>query len=362
MGDDKIAEYKVDIHPKNLKELRKDIWCNDPVPAALTVNKLKMEINLSYRGSHIRDFKKKSYHLVFRRPSTYQTVKEVHMNAEYNDSSLLRNKLSLDFFEELGILSPHSRYISLNINGKHEGIYLELESVDEFFFANRGLPKGAVFYAVNDDANFSLVSDLDQGVKDSLIHGYETKCGSTQDEQYLQEFIIRINTLPRASFEKEIRKYLNVEKYIQWLTGIVLTQNFDGFVHNYALYLNAETRQFEIIPWDFDATWGRDVDGRIMTPDYVRIQGFNTLTARILDVDDYRKKYQTLLFDMLTSLFTLEHLMPRIQETYQAIRPYVLNDPYLKKNMSIFDKEPELISQFIVNRANYLYQNLYQLD
>lgn len=360
--DDKIIEYKFDIHPKNLKKLHKDIWCDDLVPAVLIINKLKLEIHLSYRGSHIRDFKKKSYHVVFRKPSTYSNAKEFHINAEYNDFSLLRNKLSLDFFAELGILSPRSRYISLKLNGKNQGIYLELESVDEFFLANRGLPKGAVFYAVNDDANFSLISDLDKGVKDSLIHGYETKCGITQDEHYLQEFIIRINTIPRAAFEKEIRQYLNVEKYLKWLTGIVLTQNFDGFVHNYALYLNAETLQFEIIPWDFDATWGRDVDGRIMPPDYVRIQGFNTLTARILDVDTYRKQYQTLLFEVLKSQFTLEYLMPRIDDTFQMIRPYVLSDPYLKNTISTFDKEPEVISQFIVNRANYLYQNLNQLD
>lgn len=99
-----------------------------------------------------------------------------------------------------------------------------------------------------------------------------------------------------------------------------------------------------------------------MPPDYVRIQGFNTLTARILDVDTYRKQYQTFLFEVLKSQFTLEYLMPRIDETFQMIRPYVLSDPYLMNNISSFDKEPEVISQFIVNRANYLYQNLDQLD
>ena len=33
--------------------------------------------------------------------------------------------------------------------------------------------------------------------------------------------------------------------------------NNDGFTHNYALYRNSETGLFEIIPWDYDATWGR---------------------------------------------------------------------------------------------------------
>ena len=104
--------------------------------------------------------------------------KEVHLNAEYKDPSLLRNKLSLDFFNEIGCLAPKSRFVSLKLNGKNEGLYLELESVDAHFLANRQLPKGPIFYAVDGDANFSLMSDFDQEVKKSLQLGYEMKNGT----------------------------------------------------------------------------------------------------------------------------------------------------------------------------------------
>ena len=58
------------------------------------------------------------------------------------------------------------------------------------------------------------------------------------------------------------------------LLGVIFTQNFDGFVHNYALYRNAETGLVEVIPWDYDATWGRDVNGKVMREDYLRITRF----------------------------------------------------------------------------------------
>ncbi len=57
----------------------------------------------------------------------------------------MRNKLSLDFFAELGTLSPKANFVTLQINGRHEGVYLELESVDEYFLAKRNLAEGAVF-------------------------------------------------------------------------------------------------------------------------------------------------------------------------------------------------------------------------
>ncbi len=137
-----LPEYQLFIHPSALSELRKDIWMDDPVAAKLTINKKKYEIDLAYRGSHIRDLRKKSYQLSFYKPSTYRNAKEVHLNAEFKDPSLLRNKLSFDFFNEIGCLAPNSRFVFLKLNGKDEGVYLELESVDEHFLANRQLPKG----------------------------------------------------------------------------------------------------------------------------------------------------------------------------------------------------------------------------
>ena len=67
--------------------------------------------------------------------------------------------------------------------------------------------------------------------------------------------LYQANTLTREA-QKEIGKFLHVDKYLRWLAGVIFTQNFDGFVHNYALYHNDETNLFEVIPWDYDATWG----------------------------------------------------------------------------------------------------------
>ncbi|WP_342601225.1 CotH kinase family protein [Psychrobacillus sp. FSL H8-0483] len=358
----KIPEYQLFIHPLDLSELRKDIWCDDPISAKLTINKRKYDIDIAYRGSHIRDLRKKSYHISFYKPNTYRNAKEIHINAEYKDPSLLRNKLSLDFFNEIGCLSPKSQFVYLKLNGKNEGLYLELESVDEHFLTNRQLPQGPIFYAVDGDANFSLMSDLDKEVKKSLKAGYELKYGKESDEFHLQNMIIEINTISKAEFENEIVKYLNVDKYLRWLVGVVFTQNFDGFVHNYALYQNSETRLFEVIPWDYDATWGRDVNGRVMEEDYLRIEGFNTLTARILDVKTFRRQYKNLLEVILNNQFNVDFMKPIIQSMHDLIRPYIQIDPYKKDDIHLFDQEPEYILNFIEARSKYIREKLDTLD
>ncbi|SFA71980.1 MULTISPECIES: CotH kinase family protein [unclassified Bacillus (in: firmicutes)] len=354
--------YKMFIHPMDLKELRRDIWIDDPVPAQLTLEGKKVEIDVAYRGSHIRDFLKKSYQIGFFRPTKFKGVKQVHLNAEFKDPSMIRNKLSFDFFSEIGCLAPRSRHVILTINGKTEGVYLEIESVDENFLSKRKLPSGAIFYAVDGDANFSLMSDLDKETKKSLELGYERKCGEELDDFHLQELIYQINTILPEDFESRITQYVNVDQYFRWMAGIIFCQNYDGFVHNYALYRNGETGLFEVIPWDYDATWGRDVNGKVMEANYVPITGYNTLTARLLDVPNFRKKYRDMLEEILENQFTTEFMMPRAEMIQKSIRPYILQDPYKKESVASFDQELEVIRDYIEERRKYLKSRLNKLD
>jgi spore coat protein H len=357
-----IPMYNLYIEPLDLKELQRDVWIDDPVPAKLLTQREQLDVDIAYRGSHIREFNKKSYHIGFYQPPTYQGAQEIHLNAEYKDPSFIRNKLSLDFFSEIGCLSPTSKHVFLRLNGRDQGIYLELESVDKQFLVKRNLPLGAIYYAVNGDGNFSLLSGSDKKSKGSLTSGYERKYGSQMNEPYLEELIIKINTLSRADFKNEIIRILDVEKYLRWLSGVVLTQNYDGFVHNYALYRNGATGRFEVIPWDYDATWGRDVHGRLLAHDFVPITGFNTLTARILDVDSFRGRYQQILVELLNSSYSLEQMNPKVERLANKLRPYVLKDPYKKHTAQQFDQEPKVIAEFIEKRSMYIKEQLYKLD
>ncbi len=351
---EKLPEYRLFIHPMDVTELRKDIWIDDPVSAKLTIQGKKYEVDIAYRGSHIRNFPKKSYQVSFYKPTTYRNANIYHLNAEFKDPSLMRNKLSFDFFNDIGCLAPRGRFVFLKVNGRNEGVYLELESVDERFLRNRNLPAGSIFYAVDGDANFSLMSDLDKELKKSLAIGYEQKCGVQEDTEHLHQMIIDINTISREDFEKEIVNYINVDKYLRWLAGVIFTQNFDGFVHNYALYRNKENGLYEIIPWDYDATWGRDVNGEEMESDYLRIIGFNTLTARILDVKTFRNQYKSLLMDIVSNQFTVDYLKPKIVGMHSLLRPYLLLDPHKKDSIELFDQEPDYIFRFIEERSAFI--------
>ncbi len=100
----------------------------------------------------------------------------------------------------------------------------------------------------------------------------------------------------------------------------------------------------------------------IMEEDYLRIEGFNTLTARILDVKTFRHQYKNLLETILDNQFKVDYLQPKIQAMHALIRPYVLKDPYKKDKIDLFDKEPTYIMNFIEARGKYIRSQLDKLE
>lgn len=142
-------------------------------------------------------------------------------------------------------------------------------------------------------------------------------------------------------------------QYFRWLIGVVCTQNFDGFVHNYALYVNEQGR-FQVLPWDYDATWGRDIHGEEMPFDYIPVNGFNTLTARLLDIPSFKRAYYTLFQHVLDTHFVEDRLCPIIEKWHESIEDRIGDDPYTKGRKDILQSERDLIRQYINKRRRYL--------
>ncbi len=117
-----------------------------------------------------------------------------------------------------------------------------------------------------------------------------------------------------------------------------------------------------MIPWDYDATWGRDVQGRPLNHEYIRIQGYNTLSARLLDIPIFRKQYRSILEEILAEQFTVSFMMPKVESLCESIRPYLLQDPYMKEKLETFDQEADMIEEYINKRRKYIQDHLHELD
>ncbi|QJD87920.1 spore coat protein CotH [Cohnella herbarum] len=336
------------------RELEKNLWNDKYVRAKMRTNGRTVPVSVRYRGGHTRSYPKRSYEVVSKNQA-------FHYNAEYDDPSMIRNALSFAFFPMIGVPAPKTKHVELVVNGESLGVYLEIEGVERLFFNRRRIGASSLFYAINDRADFSLLSSATNRRKSSLLAGYEYRFGATAERTKLKSFIKGINTLKGAQGEAFIRSRLDVNNYLSWLAGAVLTGNYDGFEQNYAIYRSKLTGKLRLIPWDYEGTWGRNCYGRIVESDLVSVAGYNALTRKMLAYPSFRKKYKLILENALNGPFAESRLMPIVEEMIGQLSPYIRNDPSRRWSYGDYQGESGVIRNYIRERRAIVRAELQQL-
>lgn len=356
MSSGQLPIRRIEIQHDDFAELQKDAWSKTFVPVRLEVDGKPYEAKIAYRGGHTLNYSKKSYEIRFEEGLV------LHWNAEYDDPSMIRNALSFHFFSQIGIPAPRTRPVMLEWNGESHGVYLEIEAVNSRFFNKRGLGCSSLLYAVNDDANFDLVETDSKKRKSSLGQGYEIIIGGTRAKQRIVSFVRNINALRGTKLSSYLKRRLDIDHYLLWLSGAVLTGNYDGFEQNYALYEDKKTGQYRILPWDYEGTWGRNCYGKQVASDLVRINGYNKLTARLLSYAVWRKRYCALLRELVDTHFTVEKLSPVIDAMHRKVAEAVRLDYTRMHPYEIFLNEPALIRNYIKERRATILRDLKALE
>jgi spore coat protein H len=158
-----------------------------------------------------------------------------------------------------------------------------------------------------------------------------------------------------------LNRKLDVANYLRWLAGAVLTNNYDGFDQNYALYEHKTSDKYRIIPWDYEGTWGRNCYGKPCASDLVRITGYNALTEALLADASVRKRYADLLADIVQTKFTEQSMMPVVRSMHGKIAESIYRDHTRNWPVRVFDGEPELIRRYIQERREIVRKELAKL-
>ncbi|NOU87457.1 spore coat protein CotH [Paenibacillus sp. LMG 31460] len=349
-----IPTRHIVIQDQQLRKLNEDVWSKQFVNGVLISNGKSVPLKVRYRGGHTREYMKKSYEIVYG-------GKTYHLNAEYDDPSMIRNALSFRFFQRIGVPSPQTKHFELKLNGESLGVYLELEAVDKNFFRKRKISAQSLFYAVDDDANFELFHPETKRNKKSLFEGYEQIMGLSTERKELSAFISKINKLSGKPLAQYLQTHLDIDNYLRWLAGAVFTGNFDGFDQNYAIYRHKPTKLYRIIPWDYEGTWGRNCYGKACGSDLVRIKGYNALTEKLMSFKSVRRRYKQILASILRTSFTRKQISPMIAHLHGTIAPYMLNDYNRKWPYTEFRGEPEFIMNYIKERREIIKQEMEKL-
>ncbi len=285
---------------------------------------------IRFRGASSQGYEKKS--LAFKLDEStrwlgLQKDRDWVLNAAFVDCSMMRHKLSYDLFQSLSAdgakrYASASRFVEANLNGRYHGVYLLMERVERSLLGLQRFNKSdsrhaAIYKAVDHGADFR-----------QLGHGaYEQHEPEPEELEYwspIEELNQFVSQAPDSKFfdpNSGISSRVDVDYAIDFHLLLLLTSNMDGNDKNFIIARDAPTAamqqpRFFFVPWDYDATFGRNWEGSLVEP---REWLSNHLFDRLLSNRTYQQKYAARWKELRQRQFSVENISRMIDENAQTL-------------------------------------------
>ena len=185
----------------------------------------------------------------------YHGLDKFSLDASFQDNSYLKNYISYDMMEHMGVPSPLRSYVWVTVNGNPHGLFLAVEEPEEAFARrNFGSGHGQLYKpdyrslnAENKDVALQYISD-DPADYDNIFRNAKFQ-PDEEDKARLVEALKTLNT-----DGGDLESAVCVEEALRYFTVQVFVVNLDSYLgrtgHNYFLY--EEDGQLQILPWDYN--------------------------------------------------------------------------------------------------------------
>jgi spore coat protein H len=257
------------------------------------------------RGSGSRSPHKPGLRVDFDRYASEQTflgLKSLVLDNLTQDSSGVRETLSMRFFARLGMPAPREAHVRLYVNDAYVGLYAVVESVDKAFLART---YGSIEDDVQNDGYLFEFNWIDPWTFTYLGADWEPyehrfspkthETASAHDKFGAIETWVRLaNELYPERYLPVLSEYLDFDAFVRFVAGQNFVGESDGFlgywgVNNFYLYRLEDSRRHVLIPWDDDyAFGGADFpiflrhDDNILMGNAMRVPELKDLYIRVL--------------------------------------------------------------------------------
>jgi spore coat protein H len=249
-----------------------------------------------------------------------------------SDGSFMRERLANKIFVRSGLAAPRMVSATVYVNDKFVGLYTMTEPVDRNFLRSRfGATKGILFkYRWKEEWYFE---DRKRIVRQLFsLRGHVGKPSHSSIKDLVKAIsngsIVDIGE--KLDLEWTLR-YLAVENAIGETDGVL----GDWGVNNFYIY-HGEDGRFRLIPWDIETGFD-DPDHSIWNN-----AEDNCLTRGLFQHDKMRKRYRTVLWEVVKESVNEAWLVPEIDCIEDQIRKAAYDDPFVGN----FNREVEKLRKF----------------
>lgn len=258
--------------------------------------------------------------------------KKFSLKNNYDDRSLLREKVAADVFAKAGLPVSHTAFYTLYVdhgNGpEYFGLYTLVEEVD-----------GEVLETqfASDDGNLYKPEDSGASFIDGSFGEEYFEKKTNEDEQDWSDILALFDALhdetvstDPATWRANLESVFDVDGFLKYLAVNGIIQNWDTYgrmTHNFYLYNNPETSKLTWIPWDNNEALQEGKQGGALALDFSDLdQNSWPLIHKLYANQIYKAQYDYYLLETIGSAFETAATQ-MLYDTYSTlVEPYATTE------------------------------------
>jgi spore coat protein CotH len=336
-------------------------------------NKEWKHVGIRYKGNssliaaHHSKSKKYSFKLDFDEfediyPETknqrFFGFKQLNLNNNYKDPSLLHEKVASDLFRNFGIAAAHTAFYAVYIHIDNQiqlaGIYTLVEEIDDTVLKTQFTNSKGNLYKPNGQAATFAAGTFNREQMNLKTNKKEADYKDIQQLYTILNSDLRKKDL--AKWKSQLENIFDVDCFLKWLASTKVMQNWDAYgqsTRNYYLYNNPETGLLTWIPWDNNEALSTNHREEEMDLNQTQQQNNWPLIAYILQQEEFKEMYKDDIRQFTNKVFTQKAMTDTYNKYKLMLDPYIdieINNSFCITNKERFESEIEYLKEHVASR------------
>ncbi len=291
----------------------------------------------------------------------FHGFKKLSLKNNFDDDSMMREKVAGDIFRNAGLAAPHTAFYTLYVDHgdgpEYFGLYTLVEEVDDTVIETQFL---------DDDGNLYKPDGFGASFANGTFNENEFEKKTNEeasDWSDIQELFAVLHADTRTSdpvaWRSDLNAIFNTDVFLKYLAVNTVIQNWDTYgrmTHNYFLYNNPNNNLLTWIPWDNNEALQAGKREGAHALDFSGLSATSWPLIGLLYLDDtYKAKYDLYVRAVMDGPFNV-NTMQSLYSSYETLlEPYATTErtgfTFLFSSGSFYSGVEEL-KNHVVQRAS----------
>ena len=254
--------------------------------------------------------------------------KKLSLKNNFDDKSMLREKVAGDVFRNAGLVGSHTAFYTLYVDHGdgpvYFGLYTMVEEVDGSVLDTQfSDDDGNLYKPDGDAASFAEGSyNEDEYVKKNN----EDEADFSDVQSLLSALHDGSRTTDAASWRAGLETVFDTDVFLKYLAANTVLQNWDTYgrmTHNYYLYNNPDTDKLTWIPWDNNEALQTGKRGGSPALDFSDVNSSQWPLIGYLYADAvYKAQYDTYVQEIVDGAFSVNNIQSQYSTYAALLEPY----------------------------------------